>query len=293
MDRRLRFIAGCSIWFSVASPGTADVILACTYPTLPPSVMRFPDDPGLQKTMEVGARPPVELVEGQGSNRLITANVDGYTFRFAPANSVMDVEADGGVIVSETGRCVTIGGPVSDGPLEIIPTAPAMAGSEPAVEEPSSDAAGSAEKGHWALTEDKSALDDSRTVVLSINSEEPIRGQFGPPGPAVMYLRCMENSTVLYLWLNDLFLSDIQGFGSVDYRIDDGKAASLRMEGSTDNKALGLWNGGASIPVIKKLIDGKRVVFRATPFNESPVEFSFDLSGLDAAIAPLKEACSW
>lgn len=288
MDCRHLLLAVLSSGVAMATSAQAEVILACSFPTLPSMVMRFPDDPAAQKTMEVGARPPVNLTEGQGEGRLITADVDGYTFRFAPANSTIDVETVGKVIASEAGRCVTIGGPVVEKPLKIGPTSEAVD-----VATPESETTAVADKGRWVVSEDKSALDDSRTVVLTIDSDEPIRGQFGPAGPAVMHLRCMENSTVFYLWLNDLFLSDIQGYGTVDYRIDDDKAAELQMEVSTDNKALGLWGGSTSIPMIEKLIDGERVVFRATPYNESSVEFSFDLSGLDIAIAPLREACSW
>lgn len=270
-----------------ATPACAEVILACAFPTLPDTVMRFPDELDADKTMQVGGRPAVPLTEGEGSGRLISASVDGYDFRFAPENLVMEVERDGSVLLSETGECVTIGGPESAIPLEIA----AVVGSS--VAQDSEAEVAPASKGRWIVTEDTSAFDDSRTVVLTIDSNEAIRGQFGGPGPVTMFLRCKENRTVLYLWLNDLFLSDIQGFGVVDYRIDDQKAATVRMESSTDNKALGLWDGGKSIPFLKKLMDGQRVVFRATPFNESPVEFSFDLTGLETAISPLREACSW
>jgi len=276
-----------SLAFLAATPACAEVILACTFPTLPDTIMRFPDGLDADKTMQVGGRPAVPLTEGQGSGRLISASVDGYDFRFAPANSVMEVERDGSMLLSETGECVTIGGPENAMPLEIAAaTGPSAVPDSEAEVLPAS-------KGRWIVTEDTSAFDDSRTVVLTIESNETIRGQFGGPGPATMFLRCKENRTVLYLWLNDLFLSDIQGFGVVDYRIDDQKAATARMESSTDNKALGLWDGGKSIPFLKKFMGGHRVVFRATPFNESPVEFSFDLTGLETAISPLREACSW
>jgi invasion protein IalB len=275
-----------------ASPGIAraEVILACTFPSLPTAIMRFPDDRAAPKTIELGGRPPVELTEGQGAGRLITASVDGYSFRFAPANSVMDVERDGAPVASEAGRCATIGGPRSEAPLQIV-SAEAATATEATM--PDTGAALPEPEGRWVVTEDTSTFDDTRTVVLSLESSEPIRSQFGAPGPAILYIRCMENTTVFYLWLNDLFLSDIQGYGVIDYRIDDQPASKVQAEGSTDNKALGLWGGSRSIPFLKEMISGKRVAFRATPFNESPVEFAFDLTGLDAAIAPLREACAW
>lgn len=262
----------------------AETLLVCSFPTLPEAVMRFPDDLAAKKTMQVGKRPPVVLTEGQGAGRIISAAVDGYTFQFVPANFTMDVFLKDKSLKSETGTCVTVGGPIEEEPLQIT----GLSEDEEPVELPLL-----ASNGSWKVTEDRSAFDDSRTVVLSIESDDTVRGQFGPPGPALMYLRCMENATAVYLWINDLFLSDIQGFGVVDYRIDDRQASQLRAEGSTDNKALGLWSGGKSIPFIKEMLDGKRIAFRVTPFNESPVEFSFDLAGLNQAIGPLREACLW
>ncbi|MDP3197647.1 type VI secretion system-associated protein TagO [Tabrizicola sp.] len=265
-------------------PVQAEVLLVCAFPTLPDAVIRYPDDPAAEKTMQVGARPAVTFQEGQGAGRILSANVDGYSFQIAPENSYMDVLREGATIQSEQGDCVTVGGPTNDQPLSLESGDQAQ---DAPVAEPTPS------KGRWKTTEEKSAFDDSRTVVLSIESNETVRGQFGAPGPAFMYLRCMENTTSAYLWINELFLSDIQGYGVVDYRIDDRKASKLRAESSTDNKALGVWSGGKAIPFIKEMLGGGRIAFRATPFNESPVEFTFDLTGLDAAVAPLREACAW
>ena len=277
-------MAALSLFTLCALPASAEVLLVCAFPTLPDAVVRYPDDPAAERTMQVGGRPPVAFQEGQGASRLLSATIDGYSFQLAPENAAMDVLRDGTTVQSEQGDCVTIGGPTNPQPLSFA------AADETSVA-PSGDPAPNL--GRWKITEDKSAFDDSRTVVLSIESNETVRGQFGAPGPAVMYLRCMENTTSAYLWINDLFLSDIQGYGVVDYRIDDRKAAKLRAESSTDSKALGAWSGGEAIPFIKDMLGGGRIAFRATPFNESPVEFTFDLTGLDAAVAPLREACAW
>jgi type VI secretion system protein VasI len=265
-------------------PANAEVLLVCAFPTLPDAVIRYPDDPTVEKTIQVGGRPPVTFQEGQGPGRILSVAVDGYTFQVAPENSSMDVLRKGAKIQSEKGDCVTVGGPANNQPLM-------LGGEDGAQAAPVTEVAPSI--GRWKVSEDKSAFDDSRTVVLSIESNETVRGQFGASGPAIMYLRCMENTTSAYLWINDLFLSDIQGYGVVDYRIDDRKAAKLRAESSTDNKALGAWSGSEAIPFIKEMLDGGRIAFRATPYNESPVEFTFDLTGLGAVVMPLREACAW
>jgi len=289
---RPEFVLGAMVVLG-AKPATADVIVACTFPTLPPVVMRY--DPVAR--MEVGGRPAAEMTVGQGTGRFESAEVDGYLFRFAPANSTVDVERDGTKLVSETGQCISIGGPENDVPLTIASQQGAQGtvpdNSPNAVPATSADAPVTGATGDWFVKQDRSAFDDTSTVVLSLQSTDTVRGQFGPPGPPAIYLRCMENTTVAYLWVNDLFLSDIQGFGTVDLRIDDQRADTVRMQGSTDNKSLGLWSGTSAIPFIKRLAEGQRVVFRVTPFNESPVEFGFTVAGLATAMEPLRKACGW
>jgi type VI secretion system protein VasI len=276
----LRIVTLLAALVSMAKTAHADVIVACTFPTLPSVAMRFPVGLGAEKTMEVGGRPAVPLEEGQGVGRVISANVDGYSFSFTPENSEMHVGFGGKTLTSEEGRCVTVGGPVNETPLDLRG-------------KPVESTVPIESAGRWRIETETSAFDDSTTVFVALDSNEPIRGQFGPAGPATLHLRCMENRTSLFLVLNDLFLSDIQGYGLVEYRIDDQEVETVEMTSSTSNKALGLWNGSKSIPMIKGLLLGQKVVFRATPFNESPVEFSFDLTGIDSATSLLRKACSW
>jgi type VI secretion system protein VasI len=148
-------------------------------------------------------------------------------------------------------------------------------------------------KGDWVVKVTSSPLDDTKTVVLTLNSDDTIRGKYGTPGPARMLIRCRENTTSIYLIFNDHFMSDIQGGGRVDYRIDQQSPSRKNMDVSTDNKALGLWSGGASIPWIKQLIESENLYVRATPFSESQVEANFTIKGLNESIQPLREACSW
>ena len=270
------FLLGAS-----AGASHAEVILACTFPTLPPAVFRYPDDPAAPATLEVGGRPTAVLTRGQGTDRVESATVDGYAFQFTPANLAMLVTKDAAQVATETGKCATIGGPVAGAALTLA--APADTTPPPSPED----------HGKWQIQEDKSQLDDSATVILSVDSTATIAGQYGSAGPATLVLRCQEGTTSAFMTLNDMFLADIEGFGTVNFRIDDKKADKVQMRASTDNKALGLWDGRGSIPFIKKLMAGQKVVFRATPMSESPVEFSFDLAGLTPAIASLRKACKW
>ena len=152
------------------------------------------------------------------------------------------------------------------------------------------DAAGSA----WRVVSEVSKLTDDPTVTLMVRTAEPVRCGFREPEPMSLYLRCMENTTSLY-FAGECHLTSSQynDYGHVDIRLDNDKAFTSRMNQSTDSRALGLWNGGYSIPVIKRMIGKKRLIARMTPFSESPITVEMDISGLDAAIEPLRNACGW
>ncbi|MFK4823175.1 type VI secretion system-associated protein TagO, partial [Paenochrobactrum sp. BZR 588] len=87
--------------------------------------------------------------------------------------------------------------------------------------------------------------------------------------------------------------SDYNDYGDVTYRLDSDKARKVGMAESTDNKALGLWSGGKSIPVIKQMLSKDEMVVRMTPYGQSPFTATFKIAGLSDAIKPLREECKW
>jgi len=131
-------------------------------------------------------------------------------------------------------------------------------------------------------------------VFLRLTSENPIAGRFGNAGNGLLLLRCMENTTAVVFRFNDQFMASIQSYGVIEYRIDKSPIVwRLYTQESTDNMALGLWRGRAAIPFIKSLLGHETLLVRATPFNESPVTLTYDISGIDNAIAPLRKTCRW
>lgn len=148
--------------------------------------------------------------------------------------------------------------------------------------------------GRWRVTSETSPMDDSKTVVAILQSTSMVPGKYGgPSGQAEIALRCMENTTAVIFSVNDYFLADIQGYGVVEYRIDDKKAAKINTQESTDNMALGLWSGKRAIPFIKGLYGGEKLTLRITPFNESPITMDFDMKGVEDATKELRAACGW
>lgn len=149
--------------------------------------------------------------------------------------------------------------------------------------------------GKWHTRVTSSALTDQKTVVLTLASENTVACKFSfQPKKVELILRCMENTTSMYFTTDCHMTSgDYGDYGHIRYRVDKGKAGKWVTGVSTDNRALGLWRGGKSIPAIKKLLGKVKLVTRMTPYGESPIQPVFNISGIETAIKPLRKACGW
>ncbi|MCJ9725410.1 type VI secretion protein [Agrobacterium sp. SHOUNA12C] len=146
----------------------------------------------------------------------------------------------------------------------------------------------------WIVQTAKSKIDDSKSVFLFLESDEDVPGRFGRgAAKASMVVRCMEGKTAITLQFADHFMADNGGYGDVVFRVDDKKAFTKSLSESTDHTALGLFSGATSIPLIKTLFGGNRLIIRVMPFNESALTVSYAIAGLETDIKPLREACKW
>ncbi|WP_334327200.1 type VI secretion system-associated protein TagO [Gilliamella apicola] len=146
-------------------------------------------------------------------------------------------------------------------------------------------------KSKWVITEEVSPIDDSKTVMLSLKSESPIKSDFSQVIPT-LNIQCKERETDFYINFN-IFLSthDIKPIT----RIDSDKAVNgVEWYISTDYKALFYPGSQKKInEFIKTLKDKKKLFIQVTPFSKGSVNTTFDLTGLDEAIKPVREACNW
>lgn len=154
-------------------------------------------------------------------------------------------------------------------------------------------ATSTAQASEWHVEEEISLMDDSKTVVMILSSNEKFPMSFGQGSDSIdLIIRCSENSTAMYFVFNGHHMADIQGLNRVTMRVDDAKAVTRSMSVSTDNKALGKWSG-SGIGIIKTFFNADNLVIRATPYSESPITATFNISGIEDEITPLREACSW
>lgn len=172
---------------------------------------------------------------------------------------------------------------------------PARSQSSGVQAEPEEDQADPLDFGKWRVRERGSEMMDFENIYASLQSENEVRHQYSHQrntGKARLLIRCMDNSTAMTIRMDGQFLADIQGYGSVDIRIDDGVTRSYRFVESTDNKELGQWRGNA-IPLLKRMIGAETIRFEVTPYNESPQVMRFDARGIDNVISSVRERCSW
>lgn len=143
----------------------------------------------------------------------------------------------------------------------------------------------------WVITDEVSPIDDSKTVILSLKSDSPIKSDFSKVTPK-LYIICKERKTNFIIDF-DMFLStdDIKPIT----RIDSDKAVNgVEWYISTDYKALFYPGSQKKInEFIKTLKDKKKFFIQVTPFSKGSVNTTFDLTGLDEAIKPVREACNW
>jgi hypothetical protein len=149
----------------------------------------------------------------------------------------------------------------------------------------------------WLTSESRSQMDDSKTVVLALDSEDKIQGPLGAVKPSLV-IRCEEKKTSVYVvtGMAARVEEDIEGgprdFHTVRTRLDDAPASTEPYwSESTDHKALFTQYEGVGFA--KKLAETQTFTFQFTPFDGSPQVARFDLRGLDVHLHKVAEACGW
>jgi len=142
----------------------------------------------------------------------------------------------------------------------------------------------------WLVKEERSPLDDSRTVHVLTEALRPTVGPLGLPVTPTLRLRCQENETNLFVdW--STFIDNEST--TVTYRVDKLPAEKDEWRVSTNFQAVGLWKGNEAIPFISGLFGHATLVLQITPYGENTQTTLFNIQGIEAAVAPLAEACNW
>ncbi len=159
---------------------------------------------------------------------------------------------------------------------------------------PTFDEDGTASFPNWTVLQRKSAMTDANDVFLSVDSKEKISCNFdAAPKPVSLQIRCLDNSTAIILSTHCHLASGFGPYGEIQYRVDKNPPKTRNFSSTTSNDSLMREGYGRSGSIIRELFDSEQLLVRFTPFNDSPKEARFDVSGLRSAITPLRKSCGW
>lgn len=143
--------------------------------------------------------------------------------------------------------------------------------------------------GKWKMERTTSKIDDSRTIVASVDANSQIHAWPGKVTKPILVLRCMEGVQSAFFVVG--MAADVEndpGVVHIKLRLDQDEAQEWRSTESTDKEAL-------FVSDAKKLMDsiaGKsKLLLGFTPFNSQPVLTSFDIKGVEKAITEIQSTC--
>jgi type VI secretion system protein VasI len=146
----------------------------------------------------------------------------------------------------------------------------------------------------WTVDVSRSPIDDSETVVLQIDANEPLRTGYGGTERPALILRCKENTTAAYVPLGtnpettrDEHFDEYAPF-TVRYGAD--AAEVVRFSLSTDREALFFPD---PIPAIQRMLSHDSMLIEIQPSLGIPQVITFGLTGLRDLLPALQHACNW
>jgi len=143
--------------------------------------------------------------------------------------------------------------------------------------------------GNWKVEQRDTGISGAADVYMVVQAIEKIPGEDGQVRP-VLVVRCENNNTAV-IFNFARFIE--QSRAEAALRIDDGEVVAASLKMSASGKAFGFWRGDESVPFVKRLLGGKRLLVQVTPFGARPVLAEFPVEGLDEAVTPLRKACGW
>ncbi len=148
--------------------------------------------------------------------------------------------------------------------------------------------------GSWRTHAAPSPMDDSRSVYLTLDAEEPVKPGTVFARKPTLVIRFHEGATHLYFAYGTLLGSDIDtGPHPLALRFDSARPVEDAWMRSTDRKSLGLWRRDAVVAFVDRLVRAERLTVRTDDSRGMPLTAVFPVAGLDRVIAPLARACGW
>ncbi|QFT31786.1 hypothetical protein FIV00_14940 [Labrenzia sp. THAF82] len=142
---------------------------------------------------------------------------------------------------------------------------------------------------NWTREMDTSKFDDSPKVTLINTSREPFQALIGQARVSLV-IQCEENTTMLAFHMGGQTVSDRSA--PVEIRFDKDPADAITMERSADFEFLALFGYARSKRMLDRMMAADTMLMRYIG-RRGAMTGEFDVTGLEEAIKPLREACNW
>jgi type VI secretion system VasI family protein len=140
--------------------------------------------------------------------------------------------------------------------------------------------------GRWTTSTEPAA--GGGTDVYTMVSSNDALSAAGGAGRPTLVLRCVDEQTDLYItW----FVAVGAEAMDVETRMDDETARTEPWSVSTDRQST-FFEGDAAAR-IREWMDGDALRADLALAGQTPLSATFDLTGLDEAVPPLRQACGW
>ena len=133
---------------------------------------------------------------------------------------------------------------------------------------------------------------DGGYVVRTLSKRQH-RNIIGQEASLELIAMCEENTTSLSVRFGGNIVASVLNRFDIKLAVDDKPESSATFAVSRDFKSIGIWKGADAIPVLRTLFVGQELKLTGAPFFSEKVTATFPIEGLETAIVPLREACSW
>src|SRR5690606_31248127 len=154
------------------------------------------------------------------------------------------------------------------------------------------DAEDTPEMGMWASGVEVSQIEGTELPFASTQSEQLIPALPRGREPARMTILCENEETVVqFSFANQAMGTPNSNSGLITLQFDRQPPRSQSLDLSPDRTALGIYETPVARELINQLLVSERLLVRAQPQGQRSVTISFELEGMELALAPVREAC--
>lgn len=140
----------------------------------------------------------------------------------------------------------------------------------------------------WTLSEKVNAMDNNKTIVLTLQSQDEVEGFIGSHA-AYVVIKCDKGKTSAYVSVGTQIQHEYDSDShTVRLKFDDADPVRQHWSESTDGTALFSPQPG---DFVKQLQDSKRFLFEFTPFQKTPTTVKFNVDGLSEKLPPILQTC--